>query len=283
MRWTAARLLTLVLASLVLLFSPGCADGKSPVEPTPSPAGPAPPTFTFSLAGSVSDTANRPLKDASVAVMDGPRAGTIAMTDDRGRFSIPGTFSQSAITLVASKDGYSPVTWSFPQLGRPMEGGNWGFAFTLEPLAASANLEGEYTLTLTTDKACTKLPEAVRTRTYTASIVSGSRRTTFVGTLRDAEIVFELWSPYFQIGVAHDFASIELRFVERLSDMSYLAIQGGTAASLGSAGIRAPFNAQFVHCRNQPSWAPGEYWWCGADVQGDECASGSNQLTLVRR
>jgi hypothetical protein len=282
MRCTATQLLTLALASLVLPFSFGCADRKSPVEPTPSPAVPAPPTFTFSLAGSVSDTASRPLKDASVTVMNGPRAGTIAMTDDRGRFSLPETFSQSAITIVASKDGYSPDTRSLPQLGRSIEG-NWWFSLHLEPLAASANLEGEYSLTLTADKACTKLPEAVRTRTYTASLVSGSRRTTFVGALRDAEIVFGLWSPYFGIGVADDFASIDLRFVERLNDTSYLAILGRTAASVGSAGINAPFNAQFVHCRNQPSWAPGEYWWCGADVQGDECASGNNQLTLARR
>jgi hypothetical protein len=105
----------------------------------------------------------------------------------------------------------------------------------------------------------------------------------FMGTLRDAGIVFGKWSPYFHIGVADDFASIELRFVERLSDTSYLAILGGTAASVGSAGISAPFNAQFVHCSDQPSWAPGEYWWCGADVRGDECASGNNQLTLARR
>jgi hypothetical protein len=39
------RLLTLVLASLVLLFSPGCADGKSPVEPTPSRPVQAPQVF----------------------------------------------------------------------------------------------------------------------------------------------------------------------------------------------------------------------------------------------
>jgi hypothetical protein len=37
MRWTATRLLTLALSSLVLLFFLGCADAKSPVEPTPAP------------------------------------------------------------------------------------------------------------------------------------------------------------------------------------------------------------------------------------------------------
>jgi hypothetical protein len=270
------------LSAILLLLSFGCADGKSPVEPTPS--APVPTPLTFSLAGSVNDTASRPLKGASVAVVDGPRAGTTATTDDAGRFSMPGTFTQAAVTVVASKEGYASATWNFPPRGRPVQGGNWGFSFSLEPLAPSANLAGEYTLTLTADRACTKLPDAARTRTYNVSLVSQWRPTTFVGTLSDAEIVFlPLWSPYFQIGVAGDFATLDLRFVERLSDTSYLAFLGGTAAPVGQSGITAPFNAQVVHCRTQPSWAPGEYWWCGADVQGDECGSANNQLTLVRR
>ena len=92
-----------------------------------------------------------------------------------------------------------------------------------------------------------------------------------------------VWAPSFEIGVADEFANISLSFVEQLSDGTYLAIEGGTAASVGPMGITAPFNAHFVRCHNQPSMAPGEYWWCGADVQGDECASSNNQLTLVRR
>jgi hypothetical protein len=197
---------------------------------------------------------------------------------------MPETFTQATLTLVASKDGYWPETWNFPPAGRPVEGGTWGFGFSLEPLAPSANLAGEYTLTLTTDNACATLPEEARTRTYTASIVSRWRATTFVGTLSDAQIVpVPVWAPTFQIGVAGDFADLTLSFVEQLSDGTYLAIGGGTASPVGSSGMTAPFNAHFVRCRNQPAMAPGEYWWCGADVQGDECASSNNQLTLVRR
>ena len=270
------------LAAIVLLFSFGCADGKSPVEPTASP--PVAAQLTFSLDGDVRDTASRPLRGASVRVVNGPRAGTTAMTDDAGRFSMPGTFTQSAITVVASKEGYSPETWNFPPPGRRVEGGHWGFSFRLEPLAPSANLAGEYTLTLTANEACTRLPEEARTRTYTATIVPGSRPTTFIGRLSDARIVsVPIWPPYFEIGVAGDFANLSLSFVEQLSDGTYLAIEGGTAASLGPSGIMAPLNAHFVRCRNQPAMAPGEYWWCGADVSGDECASSNNQLTLVGR
>ena len=268
------------LAAIMLLISFGCADGKSPVEPAASPPVPTPPTF--SLEGTVRDTAGRPLKDATVAVINGARAGTTTMTDDAGRYSMPGTFTQSTITLVASKDGYSPETWTFPPRGRPVEGGNWGFSFSLQPFVF-ADIAGEYTLTLTIDRAC-KLPDAERTRTYSASIVSGGRASTFVGTLSDARIVsVPLWSPYFQIGVADDFANMDLRFVEQLSDGTYLAIEGRALASIEPTGIVAPLNAHFVGCRSQPAWAPGEYWWCGADVQGDECASTNNQLSLVRR
>ena len=270
------------LAAIVLVLSFGCADGNSPVEPTSSAAVSA--ELMFSLAGDVSDTAGRPLAGASVAVMDGPRAGASAMTDDAGRFSIPGTFMQSTLTIMASKEGYSPETRTFPPRGRPVEGGHWWFSFGLEPLAPSANLAGEYTLTLTTDEACTSLPEEARTRTYMASIVAGWRATTFVGTLRGAQIVsLPVGSPYFAIGVADNFADVSLSFVEQLTDGTYLAIEGRTSASVGPSGITAPFNAHFVRCRNRPAMSPGEYWWCGADVQGDECASAHDQLTLVRR
>jgi carboxypeptidase family protein len=271
------------LAAIVLLLSLGCADGKSPVEPTPSP--PVPAQVTFTLQGDVRDTASRPLKGASVTVVDGPRASTTAMTDDAGRFSMPGTFTQSAITLVASKEGYSPQTWNVPTSRGPVRDGNWGFSFRLEPLAPSVNLAGEYTLTLTADRACTRLPEEARTRTYMASLAAAPwRAITFVGTLSGARIVsVPMWPPFFQIGVADDFADVSLSFVEQLSDGTYLAIEGGTSASVGPSGITAPFNAHFVRCRNQPAMSPGEYWWCGADVQGDECQSISNQLTLVRR
>lgn len=121
---------------------------------------------------------------------------------------MPGTFNQAAITVVASKEGYSPETWSRPAYSRPVEGSIVGFSFRLAPLAPSANLAGECTLTLTANNGCTQLSEEARARVYTASIVSRWRATTFVGTLSDARIVLDtFWSPYFQIEVANDFAN----------------------------------------------------------------------------
>jgi Carboxypeptidase regulatory-like domain len=276
--------------ALLVLFSLGCGGSVSPTQPTLSP--PASMPQEFSLSGSVADTAFRSLADARVEVITGSKAGTFTITDVNGRFLMPGTFTDT-VTIRATSDGYQPETKTvppnFPPNGfvpplPPGEVRRWDVYLSLQPDGPSANLAGAYTLTLSADTACTNLPEEARTRTYTATIVPGSRPTTFIGRLSDARIVpVPIWPPYFEIGVAGDFANLALSFVEQLRDGTYLAIEGGTAALLGPSGITAPFNAHFVRCRNQPAMAPGEYWWCGADVQGDECASSNNQLTLVRR
>jgi hypothetical protein len=136
---------------------------------------------------------------------------------------------------------------------------------------------------LTADSACTNLPDEARTRTYRATIVPGFGPTAFVGRLSDAEIVFSIFSPYFEIKTAGDFANISIRFVEKLDKTTYLAIEGGAGASFGPSGITAPLSGYLLQCPNEPSWAPGEYWWCGAQVQGVECNSSSHQVTLARR
>ena len=274
------------MIGLLLLFSLGCGDGVSPTQPTQSAATSTP--QEFSLSGAVADTAFRSLGGSRVEVIGGSRAGTFTTTDTNGRFFMPGSFTDT-VTIRATSDGYQPETTTVPppSFVPPPPSGEvrrWDVYLTLQPHGPSANLAGEYTLTLTADNACTTLPEQARTRTYTVSIVSRGRATTFVGTLGDARIVpVPVWAPYFEIGVAGDFARMSLSFVEQLSDGTYLAVEGGTAAPVGPSGITAPFNAHFLHCHNQPAMAPGEYWWCGADVQGDECATGNNQLTLVRR
>ena len=93
------------------LMFPGCGDGKAPVQPTPVPV--APPLQEFRLSGNVSDTASRPLAGSKVEVMDGPRAGTAATTDEAGRFTMPGTFTGN-ITVTGWKDGYVRETRSIP-------------------------------------------------------------------------------------------------------------------------------------------------------------------------
>jgi Carboxypeptidase regulatory-like domain len=273
-------------AAVVLLLSLGCGDGNSPVQPTPPL--PAPTPQVFSLSGSVRDTASRPLGGSRVEVIDGQgaAAGTTT-TDEAGRFWLPGTFT-GMVTVTASKDGYIPETATvaprhpLPPLP-PGEVGRFDISLSLEPRGPSANIAGVYTLTLTADSACTNLPDEARTRTYTATIVPGYRSTTFLGRLSDARIVSLPFSPYFEIGIAGDFANASVRIVEQLGETTYLAIEGGAAVSVGPSGFTAPFSSYFLHCPNEPAWSSGEYWWCGAGVQGVECNSPRNQLTLVRR
>ena len=274
------------LAAGVLLFSLGCGDGQSPVQPTPS--FPMRTPQVFSLSGSVRDTASRPLGGARVEVMAGSSAGMVTITDDKGRFWMPGTFT-GTVTITASKDGYLPETTIVPPAlspDRPLPAGEvpgWDTSFSLQPHGPSANIAGEYTLTLTADSACTNLPDEARHRTYTATIVPGYRSTTFLGRLGDARIVSSLFNPYFEIGIAGNYASISVRIVERLGATTYLAIEGGVAALFGPSGITAPFNSYFLHCPREPAWTSGEYWSCGADVQGVECNSPNHQLALTRR
>jgi hypothetical protein len=80
------------LGAVLMLVSLGCGDAKVPVEPSPPSVAPA--LQEFRLSGAVSDTANRPLAGSKVEVMDGSRTGTVGTTDEAGRFSMPGTFTE---------------------------------------------------------------------------------------------------------------------------------------------------------------------------------------------
>ena len=152
------------LGLLVLLFTVGCDNAQLPAQPT-APL-PAPTLQEFRLTGSVRDTASRPLSAARVEVIAGPNAGTVTTTNERGRFSMPESFT-GVITVRASKDGYAPETTSIPSpraLERLPAGGasNWDMSFDLAPLGPSVDLAGLHTMTLTADRACTNLPEAAR-------------------------------------------------------------------------------------------------------------------------
>ena len=153
----------------------------------------------------------------------------------------------------------------------------------LQPDGPSANLAGAYALTLTADSACTNLPAAARMRRYTAVMTPGYRPTTFVGRLSDARIVASAFSPFLEVSVASDFASVTLGMVERVDETTYLAIQGRAEATIGPSGIDAPFNAGVLLCPAPPEWTAGEYWACAGGVQGVECNAANHQFTLVRR
>jgi hypothetical protein len=262
------------LASVVLMFSLGCGDVQVPVQPTPSL--PAPTTLAeFSLSGDVYDTAGRPLGGARVEVTSGARAGTVTTTDGAGRFSMSGTFT-GAIAVTVSKDGYVAATRTFSQ--------HVGHTFSLEPIGPSANIAGVYTLTLTADSACITLPDEVRTRTYTATIVPGPRSTSFLVRLSDARFFS---THNIAMGVAGDFANFATwasinggpGIVEQVSETIYVLIEGGGGGLFGASGMTAPFDGYFQYCPSEPALrGDGARCLASAAVQ---CDSHNHQLTLA--
>src|SRR5262245_21143933 len=78
-----------LLAGTLLLA--GCGNAASPSEPPPPLA--TSPVRIFSLSGAVADTAYRSIAGAKVEVVSGAGAGTVATTDEVGRFWMPGTFT----------------------------------------------------------------------------------------------------------------------------------------------------------------------------------------------
>lgn len=283
------------LALVAPLFG-GCGGTDPLVHPTtPSPAAavPTPPPANFGVpirvVGGVSDTAWRGLGDARVEVLTGPEAGMVTTTDENGHFSMPETFS-APFTLMASKDGYSSRTNSWPN-GRmpPSEPKEVTLWFYLQPLGPSANLVGKYTWTLTADRACTGLPADARTRTYTATIVPGPTPTNFLVRLSDARFLptydravmvvagdfvsFGSWDPYSgQSGGAG--------IVERLGETGYVAIEVGGGGSFGPSGMTAPFGGYFEYCPAEMAVDGNRYRCLATKVQ---CDSDRHQLTLVRR
>jgi hypothetical protein len=266
----------IVHAAVVLLFSLGCGDGQAPVQPTPSVLS-ATTLAEFSLSGDVYDTAARPLGGARVEITSGPSAGTVTTTDETGRFSMSGTFT-GAIAVTVSKNGYVPATRTFSQ--------HVGHVFSLEPIGPSVNLAGVYTLTLTADSACTRLPDAARTRTYTATIVPGPRSTSFLVRLSDARFFS---THNVAMGVAGDFANFATwasvnggpGIVEHVGETTYVAIEGGGRGLFGASGMTAPFEGYFLYCPSEPALTlDGALCSVSSAVQ---CDSDHHQLTLVRR
>jgi hypothetical protein len=286
------------LVAGTLLFL-GCGNRESPVEPTPpvqaTPAV-APAFQDFRLSGAVSDTANRPLAGSKVEVVDGPRAGTFATTDESGRFSMPGTFTGN-IALTASKDGYQQETRPVLPRGIPPPSGTprseWSLAFRLEPFGPSANIAGVYTLTLTADNACTDFPAEARTRTYTATIVPG-QSSFFLARLSDARFLPMMPCPpgpvvpsctynQFGIGMAGDYANLGVSgIVEQLGQEGYVAITAGAEGSFGPTGITTPLSGSFLYCPSEPYQIDIGEWACRAS-NGVDCYSRNHQLSLVRR
>jgi hypothetical protein len=208
---------------------------------------------------------------------------------------MPGLFT-GTITVRASKDGYVSDTNTFPSHGAVLPGGEGvEMQLYLQPLGPNADITGVYTLTLTTDSACTNLPSELRTRTYTATIAAG-RPGSFFATLSDARFHSTVPCPpgrppetctynRFGIGIAGDFATIYFGFIEQLSETTYLVLSAGAGVSVGPTGITAPLDGEFLYCPTEPFLIDQGTWACpsGAGVQDAHCESDRHEFALVRR
>ena len=173
------------IAVAAAFLTGGC--GNHPTAPSTSQPSTttAPATFTVTVSGFVQDNASRFLRDVRVEIVDGPGAGTFALTDEAGRYKLSGTFSGPTATFRATKDGYTAVTTNYAVTN----GAGGGFDFTLKSPASPRDISGDYVLTFNADPACSGFPDDLKTRTYRATVrprstrppngpVAGSRRGT---------------------------------------------------------------------------------------------------------
>ena len=100
---------------VLLMFTPGmvasgCGDRESvmPMATAPTPVPPSPSGVGL-VSGVVYDTTLKPLSGATVEVLDGPQAGTSAIADAKGEFSLSGAFG-TATRFRATKEGYLDAT-----------------------------------------------------------------------------------------------------------------------------------------------------------------------------
>ena len=98
----------LVVAALAL----GC-DSDSPTAPSPTPTPtPTPTPQTFTLSGQVTDADNgASVPNATIEILDGDHAGTMATTGADGRYSIPDVAGNMNVEITAT--GYTRAREGF--------------------------------------------------------------------------------------------------------------------------------------------------------------------------
>jgi hypothetical protein len=275
-----ARLVWQVVALLVIACS-GCSEADSPANTTPTPA--VRPPVEFSLSGMVQDTALRPVVDVRIEVIDGPRAGEFVMSDAAGRYAFPGVFSDG-VTLEATKDGYLPAT----KRQQSNSQGRQFLGFSMVLSDPSADIAGDYALTITADSSCSELPDLARTRTYTAAISPWPSNTphSYLALLSGATFFPSTFNDRFFIWVAGNYARFYLdpfddgsNIAEELEPDTYLSIWGVAELSAMGRTISGTLDGAIAYCSG-PSAGRGFYSCRTAQAR---CDSPHHRVMLVRR
>ncbi len=277
----------------------GCSGASSAVPTAPSASGTQPSNAVVSssmqLRGYIMDTAFRPLAGARVEVVDGPSAGTTAVSGDDGQVVLTGTFDAST-RFRASKDGHESRTqpWNCSVAVCLGAGGAqpW-LGFYLSVPEPAVNIAGDYRLTFTADSTCTDLIEIARSRSYRVSVTAqplGDRSTVpgYDVTVVGASMLGRLTG--FPIGVAGNHLNFWLHgrhdpaIVEDLGENTYLGFSGTAEATIAAAGattIETRFDGWIEHVALR---VPLVQWYFPQPQarSSSSCDSSNHRITLTR-
>jgi len=254
-------------------------DGDTTVTPAPP--------ISFSLSGSVTDTAGQPVPQASVEVVEGAQTGAATTTDDAGRFSFPQIFT-AELTVRASKAGYLPQSNQIRNLiGYPSV---ISTPFQLKSATPSVDLAGNYVITFSADSVCTPLPPIARVRTYSAVITPNVPGTGFSAVLSGAIFAppgrFTRFDRLLAL-VFGDFTRILFddpeflsTIVEEVSPNVWLQIEGSAEGTVTGPSFELPVSGRFTYCEERES-TNTEFFVCARPAV--TCTSSRHRLTLVRQ
>jgi hypothetical protein len=231
------------------------------------------------VAGRVQDTFYRFIPDVRITAITGSQVGASTMTDASGQFELPGPFT-GEIDVRAEKAGYVSVT---RHVGPLPYSGLFPLFFWMEFDVPSVNLTGDWNVTLHADASCTGVPDALRTRTYTATVDPLSFRTqNYKGLLSGAD--FGNRQPEVYINVAGPYASFYIEdpwgdhggthVVEKLTPSGYVAIWGGGEGSVSESRVAGSFPGWFEYCARSDS---------NLNCEVDIAYCSPSALTMVRR
>ena len=251
----------------------GACGSSVPSAPTAPATYQPQPEISFTLSGTVFDAIGRPVGQARVAAINGPQAGTAVQTDDQGGYAFDRPFT-ATFTLQVSKPGY--VTQS-----KLMSNAQSATFFRLDSTVAPFSLPPTFHVAFTADAACTDLPAAVRTRTYTAT---GGNTSFYVIDLRNATFGVGDGSYNWHTIYANVFEdAAELYFQdppiwEQLTPEQWVVIYGIKASgSIRELPVTMPFAGSFTFCAETE---PDTYPEC--EVPEIVCTSQHHTLTLSR-
>ena len=261
-RGITAGVWSLVTCGCVFLAA-GC--GGSPTEPDDSVA---------VIRGEVTDRVGRPVQGAQIAALDGPLAGTTAVTGTSGRFELTGA-TVASVTVRVSRDGFRTRT----QVLVPEATGGRQRLYVpvwLETVEPAIGLEpGEYTLSFAFDLAtardynskarCEGYPPDLASRTYPVTIVESATPTAAYNRLVKLDPEPNQWRYVFAFAVAG--ASVGLAWdemlFEELSGSRYVRIGGSEHAvedaTAQGAAISVPFDGAFEYCQTK-SYTSRDCW-----------------------